>query len=135
MVVRKYLCEFYQELQEHIKKVAQKEARKGELSQAFRVLSNRVAICGEITEDYMGRLARPTSPLLQDEVRQRLKYVYRDVLFVGIMSTVEYYFIRSLLLYPQLEPAKKIINKGSRGERTVHLSHLIVTGTKNGGTP
>ncbi len=94
MDVRQYLLKFYQEPQAHIKKVTQKEATKGELSQAFRVLSNRVAICGEITDDYMGRLARPASPLSQNEVRQRLKYVYRDILFVGTMSTIEYYFIK-----------------------------------------
>ena len=123
MVVRDYLKEFYDELQTHVSEVATKEAHEGELSQAFKVISNRVVIAREISDDYMKRLSSPVSPLSEDQVTQRLKYVYRDLLFVGTMSTIEYYFIQSLLLYPELDATKKIKR---RGERKVHLSNLIV---------
>lgn len=126
MVVRTYLRKFYEELQSHIDKVANKEAHRGQLSQAFKVLNNRVAIVGEITDDYMKRLARTTSPLTQNEVRERLKYVYRDILFVGTMSTVEYYFIRWLPLWPILpDAAKKVMSTGAGWERKVYLSKMI----------
>lgn len=126
MVVRAYLKEFYDQVQEHIDKVAAKEVHAGELSQAFRVLNNRIAIVGEITDDYMKRLVRATSPLKQDEVRERLKYVYRDILFVGTMSTVEYYFIRWLPLWGELpDAAKEVMSKGAGWERTIYLSQMI----------
>lgn len=41
------------------------------------------------------------------------------------MSTIEYYFIKSLLLYPELGATKKIMERGPGGERRVYLSELI----------
>ena len=70
----------------------------------------------------LNRMKKPVAPLTQDEVGQRLKYAYRDLLFVGNMSSVEYYCIKSLLLYPELEVTKKILD---RGERRVNFSTMI----------
>ena len=75
-----------------------------------------------MTDEYMKRLASPAFSLNQAQMTQQLKYIYRDILFIGIMSTIEYHFIKSLLLYPELEVTQKIKRKG---ERNVHLSMLI----------
>ena len=126
MVVRAYLREFYDDVQDHVDKAAKKEVRPGELSQAFKIINNRIVIVGEITDNYKKRLIRPMSPLTQNEVRERLKYVYRDILFVGTMSTIEYYFIRWLPFWPALPDAtKKVMSKGAGWEREIHLSDMI----------
>ncbi len=108
-------------MQEHLDKVASKEKTQRSLSQAFIVISNRVVIVSEMTDDYMKRLASPAYSLNEAQMKQQLKYIYRDILFTGIMSTIEYNFIKSLLLYPELEVTQKV---KSKGERNVHLSML-----------
>ena len=67
MVVRAYLRGFYDELQRHLSEVSEKETHQGDLSQAFTVISNRVAIVGEISDDYMKRLVSHAqkNPIMQ----------------------------------------------------------------------
>lgn len=122
MVVRTYLAEFRNQIQEHLDKVTSKENTKRSLSQAFVVISNRIVIVSEMTDDYINRSISPAYSLNEEQMKQQLKYIYRDILFIGIMSTIEYNFIKSLLLYPELEVTQKL---KSKGERNVHFSVLI----------
>lgn len=68
MVVRDYLMGFYNQLQDHTKEVEQGKADQNELSQAFKIINNRVAIVGEITDEYMKRLASTKSRLSVDTI-------------------------------------------------------------------
>ena len=116
MVVRDYLRGFYKDLQQHLSDAEKKQGPTAELAQAFRVISNRVLIVGEISDRYLD------GHLTEDDAQLRLKYVYRDLLFTGTMSTIEYHLVKGLLLCPDLEAAQKIRH---RGKRRVHLSNLV----------
>ena len=123
MVLTNYLKDFESQVHNHKNEIASQRPGGADFTQAFTVIGNRVTMVGEITEEYERRVARPVSPITQDEARLRFKYLYRDLLFVGTMSGVEYYFIKYLLLYPEFDVTKKIVN---RGERRVQFSNLIV---------
>lgn len=122
MVLQSYLRDFHNQTESHGELLRSRQSGSADFSHAFRVLANRIVIAGEITDDYMGRLTRPVDPLTQDEVRQRLKYVYRDLLFIGNMASIEYYLIKYLQLYPELTAAQEI---SRRGERRVQMSELL----------
>ena len=122
MVLKSYILEFYHRTESHKDSLMSRQSDEPDLSHAFLVLANRVAIAGEITDDYTARLTKIVDPLSQDEVSSRLKYVYRDLLFVGNMSSIEYYLVKYLQLYPALKAAQEILK---RGERRVLMSQLL----------
>jgi hypothetical protein len=120
-----YLRDFYKQVNEHLAIIQEKEKERGSLSQAFAVIGNRIAICGDITHYHIERIAGKKSKFNKEDLGKRLLYVYRDVIFAGMMSTIEYYFIKTVLMYPDLDAAKRILMKGPGCERRVNFSDLI----------
>lgn len=126
MVVRSYLKEFYDELQEHsayVGKMVDNEPIRDILLSLYKNINNRLVMVMEITDDYMMRLTSPRFTLSEVLMKQRLKNIYRDLLFTGTISAIEYNFIRLTNMCPQLDPQGKVMSKG--GERKIHLSDII----------
>ena len=122
MVLQSYLREFHNQTENHVEILSSRQSGSADVSHAFVVLGNRIAIAGEITDNYIARFASSADQLSQDEISSRLKYVYRDLLFVGNMSSIEYHLVKYLQLYPNLKAAQEIVK---RGERRVLMSQLL----------
>ncbi|MBI2171648.1 MAG: hypothetical protein HYU30_06465 [Chloroflexi bacterium] len=92
--------------------------------QPFVVIVNRVIISTEMLEAVFLLGQRPAQqPLTADEMRSRLTYLFRDMLFVGSMSTMEYYLIQILMSCPH-HPAHEAIQKKG-GPRRVGLPDFM----------
>ena len=91
--------------------------------QPFVIARNFISIMGEVFDMYTkGQLGLQGTPLGQSEITFRLKYIIRDLLFIPMMSTFEYYTIKLARTSPG-SPAHSWIE--DRGERSVHLSQLV----------
>ena len=63
-----YLRDFYKQLNEHLAITQERESDKGSLSQAFVVIGNRIAICGDITHYHIERIAGRKSRSTKEEL-------------------------------------------------------------------
>lgn len=125
MVVREYLKEFNDVLDEHttvVKKIENNEPVRKILLDLYRAITNRTVLVRQITDDYMKHYLKPLNP---DEAMliQCLKVIYRDVLYIGTVSSIEFNFIRLTRISSQLDPHKKV--NSEEDERNTHLSNII----------
>lgn len=119
--VRKYLLGYYRQIQEH-NEIIQKQYNMDEFKFYIKGVNNPLAMASEITDNYISRITSGKSSITPALLRQRLKNVYRDILFIPTMSVFEYSFIKSLLLCTDLNASKKIRKTGSRN---VKFSKLL----------
>ena len=126
MVFKAYLEEFNNELQAHelaVRKMNIKAPILSVLLELYKGINNRIVYVLEITDDYKMRVANPTFTLTEEGMRQRLKNIYRDLLFVGTISAIEYHFIRLTGMCTQLVPHGEVVSK--ERQRQIHLSQII----------
>lgn len=119
-VVETHLTAFQDQVEEHIQMVSDRAGLKLWI-QPFIIINNRIVLLREICAKYGWR--RPGErALTEKELGTRFKYIIRDLLFIGMMATLEYHTIKILAGLSD-HPASEYIKK--KDERKVHLSQLI----------
>jgi len=124
--VKEYFKEYADELQEHstfVSRIDNNEPVQDILLALYKNTSNRIVMVREVTDDYIKRLINPRFTLTEVLMKQRLKNIYRDLLFIGTMSAMEYNIIRLTIICPKLDQQGKVTSKG--GERNIHFSDII----------
>ncbi len=120
-----YLEDICNAIKKHIDSLIQKENSDGtDLVKPFNDISNKINFSIGIThllseKNYFKTDSTATPKQILD---QNLKTFYRDFLFLGTMSTIEYYFFQILIQYPNYKTTKKIQQEGIRN---VQISKLI----------
>jgi len=110
----------FRQVERHLAEMTGKEHH---CVQPFVITKNHISIMGEVFDMYTkGQSGLQGPPLKEEEIAFRLKYIIRDLLFIPIMSTFEYYTIKLAQARPSSRAYEKI---KAKGERRVHLSHLI----------
>jgi len=68
-----------------------------DIVQSFVIIQNRAAIALEVSNlllNHFVPVSMPTSPEMQ--IQRRLAYIFRDILFVGTLSTIEFHLRNAL---------------------------------------
>jgi hypothetical protein len=119
--------EFVQYLQKLLKQVeghmVEMTGKEHYCVQPFIIARNSIGIVGEVFDMYTKGQSGLQGPLLtKGEITFRLKCIIRDLLFIQLMSTFEYYTIKLAQIKPDSRACLEIKTKG---ERNIHLSNLI----------
>ena len=122
MEIPEYLRHLHQQISQHLARAKERPTADWANTQPFRVLLNRAGLTAEIYDALTRGLGLLSPRMTEEQIRLRLKYIFLDFLFIGSMSTFEYYAIKNLASHPG-HPASDWVQR--RGERNVHLSHLI----------
>lgn len=120
MELEQYMQRLFGQVELHLTKMKGKEHQ---CIQPFVIANNSIVIIREVFDMYTkGQLGLQGPPLGGEEIRSRFKYIIRDLVFIPMMSTFEYYTIKLAQNSPG-SPADSFIK--ARGERSVHLSQLV----------
>ncbi len=115
-----YMRRLFGQVERHLTEMKGKEHH---CVQPFVIIRNSIGITGEVLDMYTkGQSGLQGPPLGEEEIRFRLKYIVRDLLFISMMSTFEYYTIKLTQVGPA-SPARSWIE--AKGERRVHLTQLV----------
>jgi hypothetical protein len=112
----KYLKDMLSVVNEHISQLETKSNGKI-LTKPFEDIFNKITLALAITDLFLKapEAFNSTIPVTKEQIlTQALKTVYRDLLFVATMSSIEYHFSRILLRYPHYKTAQKIQEQGVR---------------------
>ncbi len=126
MVYRDYLKSYCELLESHILNI--KNIQKDyDISHSFEILQNRACVTLEVSELFLTRFVPPDSTKKPDiQIQQRLKYIFKDTLFVGTLSTVEFYLRTFLERYRETSIIETLLLRERRkNPRYIKFSSII----------
>jgi len=125
VVYRDYLKQYCELLESHIPNIRNIQ-KDYDISQSFVILQNRACITLEISNLFLKHFVPANIPIEPDiQIQRRLIYTFRDILFIGTLSTVEFCLRTFLVRYPETAVIETLLKRGVKEPRYIHFSSII----------